>query len=312
MSQDCNYHQSVMPSEVIEALAVKPTGFYVDCTLGGGGHSSLILSQLQEGGRLLSLDRDLNAIAYASQVLVKVDSKGEYQVVHAEFADLKQVIKSQQLPLIDGILIDLGVSSEQLDNAERGFSYRFDGPLDMRMNNQQALDCSRVVNTYSENELVRILKDYGEEKFASRIAKRIVQSRPLRTTGELVAAVEKAMPAKSRREKHPAKRTFQALRIEVNGELKQLETLLASLPGLMNKGGRVVFLTFHSLEDRLVKHCFRKWEDPCICPKHLPCACGLKPLGKSIYRKGLTAEQTELANNRRSHSARLRAFVFED
>ncbi len=303
-----------MLSEVLESLAVERGGVYVDCTMGGAGHSAAILEQLPWGS-LVAIDRDLDAVLAGSERLKAVEKRAEtnYFVVHSDYAELGRILSEYKLNKIDGLIADLGVSSVQLDRAERGFSYRQAGPLDMRMDVSQTLTAADVVNTYAEEELIKIFTSYGEERYAKRVAANICrrrQERPFSTTTELSEVIERSLPSHSRREKHPAKRCFQALRIEVNGELKQLENLLAQIPSIVNRQARICFLTFHSLEDRIVKQTFRSWENPCNCPKNMPCVCGAKPLGKIVNRKGMVASKSELQQNRRSHSARLRCFEF--
>ncbi len=304
-------HEPVLLDACIEQLEIRPDGIYVDCTLGGGGHSSAILARLGEGGRLIGLDKDEAALAAAGQRLAQVPGQGTYTLVHSDFADIDQVLADLNIDKVDGILADLGVSSPQLDQAERGFGYSSEGPLDMRMDRSALLTAEMVVNGYPEAELARILRDYGEERHAGLISRAIVQRRaqaPIRTTTQLAEIVKAAMPSRSLKEpQHPARRTFQAIRIEVNSELASVEQLLERAPGLLVPGGRLCIITFHSLEDRLVKEAFRRYENPCICPRDFPvCQCGRKPIGRSVFRKGTIASPEEARRNPRSRSARLR------
>lgn len=306
-------HLPVLLNPALELLNIREDGLYVDCTLGGGGHSSAILSRLGFGGRLISVDRDDDALRAGGERLAAIGSTAVWQTVHGNFADLDQIFEELNIQGADGILADLGVSSWQLDQSDRGFGYSQDGPLDMRMNQAAGQTAADVVNSYQEKELVRILREYGEERFAGRIASAIVAYRnrqPFRTTVELAELVRNAMPAAGRNEaQHPARRTFQAIRIEVNQELAAVEKLLRKAPDLLNEGGRICIITFHSLEDRLVKEAFRRFENPCICPRDFPvCACGRKPLGRVITRKAIIADSREEKENPRSRSARLRCF----
>ena len=302
-----------MLNPALDLLNIREDGLYVDCTLGGGGHSSAILSRLGFGGRLISIDRDDDALRAGGERLAAIGSTAVWQTVHGNFADLDQIFSELNIGGADGILADLGVSSWQLDQSDRGFGYSQDGPLDMRMNQAGGQTAADVVNSYQEKDLVRILREYGEERFAGRIAAAIIAYRnrqPFRTTAELAELVRNAMPAAGRNEaQHPARRTFQAIRIEVNQELAAIEKLLNKAPDLLNVGGRICIITFHSLEDRLVKDAFRRFENPCICPRDFPvCACGRKPLGKVITRKAIIADSQEEKENPRSRSARLRCF----
>lgn len=314
MSKDSDFcHISVLYSESLEHLAIRPDGLYVDCTLGGGGHSSGILAALGRGGRLLSFDKDSDARVAAERRLMQVESEGQFEIIAADFSELEEVLKDKGINGVDGILADLGVSSWQLDQAERGFSYGKDGPLDMRMDVSAGQTAADIVNHESAERLAWILKTYGEERYARRIADSIVRQRMDKSftrTGELAEVIRRAMPAKALKEKqHPARRTFQALRIAVNHELEALEKLLEAAPRILNDGGRLCIITFHSLEDRMVKDNFRRWEDPCTCPRDFPvCICGNKPLGKQIGRKGIIADISESESNARSRSARLRCF----
>lgn len=296
----------------MDALRIQRDGCYVDCTAGGGGHSSAILSRLGAGGRLLSLDKDPEARAETNRRLLAVETQAEFEVVASDFRHLKSVLEERGIPAVDGILADLGVSSHQLDVAERGFSLRAQGPLDMRMNPERGETAAGLVNRLLEAELAELFFAFGEERYSRRIAAQIVRTRvekPLQTTEDLIQCVLRAIPAAARREKqHPAKRVFQALRIAVNGELEALDALLQSALPCLNPGGRLAILTFHSLEDRRVKQAFRKWEHPCTCPPNLPCVCGLLPLGRACPARGVTAGAEEIARNPRAHSARLRVF----
>ncbi len=306
-------HLPVLYQPVLDMLALRPDGIYIDCTLGGGGHSAGILEMLGEKGRLIALDRDEDALAAGSQRLAAVNSQASWQVVHSNFTSLPSVLQDLQVSGVDGILADLGVSSWQLDQADRGFGYSTDGLLDMRMDQSFGPTAADVVNSYSEANLIRILREYGEERYAAKIAAAIVTYRnhqPFRTTTELADLVIKAMPKAGRQEaQHPARRTFQAVRIEVNQELAAVETLLAEAPKLLNDGGRICIITFHSLEDRLVKEAFRRLENPCTCPREFPiCICGKKPQGRVVTRRAITADPAEQKSNPRSRSAKLRCF----
>lgn len=301
-------HYSVMAEECIEALAIDPNGIYVDATLGGGGHSSLIAARLQTG-LLIGIDQDADAIRAASNRLAPFGER--FRAVKSNFSNLRAVLEEQEIPAIDGIIFDLGVSSFQLDEESRGFSYRFDAPLDMRMDRDQALDAYQVVNGYSQERLTEILYRYGEEKKSPKIAAAICRAReqaPIETTGQLVEVIEKCFSPKERYgNKHPAKRTFQALRIEVNGELRILEQALRDAVAALKPGGRIAVMTFHSLEDRIAKTTFADLASGCICNKNLPiCVCGRKPIVKQITHKPITASDRELAENNRSKPAKLR------
>lgn len=306
-------HLPVLFRQTLEQLAIVPTGCYIDCTLGGGGHSAAILERLGPGGHLYGFDKDQDALAAAGKRLADVNSAGSWHLVHTDFGNIAQAVVDNHIPPVQGILADLGVSSWQLDQAERGFSYMQDGPLDMRMNQTSGRTAADLVNTASENELTRIIQDYGEERYARRISQQIIRSRevqPILTTAELAAVIRRAMPAQALREaQHPAKRTFQAIRIAVNGELTALEELLRAIPNVLAPGGRAAIITFHSLEDRLVKEAFRTWESPCTCPREFPvCICGKKPVGRVVTRKPLIADASEMAENPRARSAKLRVF----
>ncbi len=301
-------HVSVLLQECMDALCIKPDGIYIDGTAGGGGHSHEIASHLTTG-KLIALDRDMSAVAAAGARLAEF---GEHaQVVHSNFSEMAQVCRELGIDGIDGVLLDLGVSSYQLDTADRGFSYMADAPLDMRMNREDTLDAYTVVNTYPEQRLKSIIYDYGEERFAPRIAQRIVQERekqPIRTTGELVSIIKAAMPAAAKEGgHHPAKRTFQAIRIEVNGELSVIEPTIRDAVSLLKPGGRIAIITFHSLEDRIVKQTFASLASGCTCPRDFPvCVCGKKPLVDIISRKPILPSEQELEVNPRSRSAKLR------
>ena len=302
-------HVSVLLRECIEALSIKPDGIYVDCTTGGGGHSLEIVKRLTAGGRLIAIDRDEDALRAAGARLG--DYADRVTFVHSNYAMLQSVLADLGIPKADGVLADLGVSSYQLDTAERGFSYMQDAPLDMRMDREQPLSARDVVNTYSEEELRRILYDYGEEKFARNIAANIVKrrsERPIETTLELAELVKGSMPKAAREGgHHPAKRTFQAIRIEVNAELSSIPPALDAAVHALNPGGRVAVITFHSLEDRLVKQKFAALSSGCTCPREFPvCVCGKKPVVRVITKKPVTAGEDELEVNPRSRSAKLR------
>lgn len=296
-------HTPVMLNECIEGLNIKPNGIYVDCTLGMGGHTSVIASKLN-GGKLISIDKDINAINHSSGKFKNVT------LVHSDFKQYKNVLNSLGITNVDGVLIDLGVSSYQIDTAERGFSYRFDGPLDMRMDTTKSFSAYDVVNTYSKEELYRILKMYGEEDFANAIANKILDSRkvkPISTTKELKDIVESAIPKKFVVKGGASKKTFQAIRIEVNGELTELDTCLKDIINSLNVGGRLAVLTFHSLEDRIAKNVFKEESTNCICDKSIPvCVCNHKARVKLVNKKPITASIEELSVNSRSNSAKLR------
>ena len=304
-------HTPVLYQETIEALRIRPDGIYVDGTLGGGGHSFGILQQLSQEGRLIGIDRDEDAIRAASERLAPF--AGQAVIVRGNYEDMPAILRGQGIAGADGILLDLGVSSYQLDEAERGFSYREEAPLDMRMDRRDERSAYDVVNGCTEMELFHMIRDYGEDRFAKNIAKHIVAERqkaPIRTTTELAEIVRQAIPAKLREGGgHPAKRTFQAIRIEVNRELDILKDSIDGLIDLLNPEGRLCIITFHSLEDRIVKTAFRRAEDPCICPPDFPvCVCGRKPKGKVITKKPIVSAAEELAENPRAHSAKLRVF----
>ncbi len=302
-------HVSVMFSECMEALKIKPQGIYFDGTLGGGGHSQGILERSSPDGRLIATDLDDYAIGRASQRLKEFD--GRFTLVKDNFKNFLSIKENLNIDGFDGILLDLGVSSFQLDDRERGFSYLSkDVKLDMRMDRNNPLTAERVVNEYSEKELKTILSEYGEERFSGSIAKNILayrKTKPLQTVGELISVIEKSIPAKFKNDGHPAKRTFQALRIEVNGELDGLYETVLDMARSLNKGGRIAILTFHSLEDRIVKKAFKELECDCICDKSLPiCVCGKKKEIEIITKHPLTASEEELRENSRAKSAKLR------
>jgi 16S rRNA (cytosine1402-N4)-methyltransferase len=304
-------HKPVLLREVIEGLNIRPNGIYVDGTLGGAGHSFEIVRRLSLDGRLVGIDRDEAAVEAAAKRLEPYADR--VTIVRGNYLDTPSILQDLGIGSMDGMLLDIGVSSHQFDEADRGFSYREDAPLDMRMDRRDQITAADVVNGYSEAELFRIIRDYGEDQFAKNIAKHIViyrQKKPVETTLELSEIIRGAIPAKMREGKgHPAKKTFQAIRIEVNHELEILKDSIDSLIDLLAPGGRLCIITFHSLEDRIVKNAFRTAEDPCICPKDFPvCVCGRKPKGKVITRKPVTASAEELEENNRAHSAKLRIF----
>jgi len=298
-------HIPVLLQETIEGLAIRPDDIYVDGTVGGAGHSYEIASRLTQGGRLIGLDRDPDAVQAATERLQGLPAT----VVHCNYSEMRSALDELGIASVDGILMDLGVSSHQLDEAERGFSYHADAPLDMRMS-QTGVSAQDIVGTWSEQELTRILRDYGEEKFAGRIAANIVRARetaPITRTGQLAEIVRESVPQKFRREKNPCKKTFQAIRIAVNDEFGHLRNGLEAAFDCLKPGGRLAVITFHSLEDRIVKQQFAKWCSGCTCPPDFPqCVCGKKPKGTLVVRKPLTACEEELAQNNRSRSAKLR------
>lgn len=304
-------HTSVLLEETIENLRIKPDGIYLDGTLGGGGHSYRIASKLGEGGRLIGIDQDEAAIEAAGARLKPYEDK--VTLIRDNYRNAKRVLKDIGIEQVDGILLDLGVSSFQLDNAERGFSYKYDTKLDMRMDQRQTTTAADIVNGYPETELYHVIRDYGEEQFAKNIAKHIAavrKDKPVRTTGELNEIIKAAIPAKMRAAGgHPSKRTFQAIRIECNKELEVLKESLEDLVQLLRPGGRICIITFHSLEDRIVKTAFRRYENPCTCPPDFPvCVCGQVSKGKVITRKPILPSGEEIENNKRSKSAKLRVF----
>lgn len=305
------HHESVLLGEVIENLAIVPEGIYIDGTVGGGGHSAAIAAQLGEKGRLIGIDQDKEAIAAAAQRLSPY--LGKVTLLHENYESIPEILKDMKIEAVDGILLDLGVSSYQIDNPKRGFSYNEDEPLDMRMDQDSALTAEEIVNTWSQEELTRILRDYGEERYASNIALQIVSMRnqkKLTTTGDLEKVVRAAIPMKMQRKYgNPCKRTFQAIRIACNRELEVLENSLDPMIGVLKPGGRICVITFHSLEDRIVKQTFKRNENPCTCPPEFPvCVCGKKSRGKVITRKPIVPSEEEIARNRRSQSAKLRVF----
>ena len=305
-------HTSVLLEETIENLDIKADGIYVDGTLGGGGHSYEICKRLGDGGRLIGIDQDAAAIEAGTKRLGPFSDK--VTVVRSNYCDMHQVLDGLGIPAVDGIVLDLGVSSYQLDTADRGFSYREDAPLDMRMDQRQTLTARDIVNEYSEMKLYQIIRDYGEDKFAKNIAKHIVaarQQKPIETTLELAEIIKRAIPMKVRAVGgHPAKRTFQAIRIELNHELEVLQNSIDDMISLLNDGGRLCIITFHSLEDRIVKSIFRKNENPCECPPSFPvCVCGKVSQGKVVTRKPILPSAEELEVNSRSKSAKLRVFM---
>lgn len=304
-------HKSVLLEETIESLKIKPDGIYVDGTLGGGGHSYEICKRLSCKGRLIGIDQDAAAIEAAGKRLGEF--KDKVTIIRSNYCEMKQQLADIGVTSVDGIILDLGVSSYQLDTADRGFTYREDVPLDMRMDQRQTRTAKNIVNEYSEMELYRIIRDYGEDKFAKNIAKHIVRARQekeLETTGELIQVIKAAIPMKVRAVGgHPAKKTFQAIRIELNNELGVLEESLDDMIGLLNDGGRLCIITFHSLEDRIVKNNFRRNENPCTCPREFPvCVCGKKSKGSVVTRKPILPGDKELEENSRSKSAKLRVF----
>ena len=305
-------HYSVLLNETIENLNIKPDGIYVDGTLGGGGHAYQVASRLSEKGRLIGIDQDADAIAAAGERLKEFGDK--ITIIRSNYANMKEELHRIGVEKVDGIVLDLGVSSFQLDTPERGFTYRDENaPLDMRMDDRQNLTAKDIVNGYSEMDLYRIIRDYGEDKFAKNIAKHIVQERaekPIETTGELTEIIRASIPMKVQvTGGHPAKRTFQAIRIELNKELEVLQNNLDDMIDLLNPGGRICIITFHSLEDRIVKTNFKRNENPCTCPSDFPvCVCGKKSKGKVVTRKPILPSEEELEVNSRSKSAKLRVF----
>ena len=305
-------HYSVLLNETIENLNIKPDGIYVDGTLGGGGHAYQVASRLSEKGRLIGIDQDADAIAAAGERLKEFGDK--ITIIRSNYANMKEELHRIGVEKVDGIVLDLGVSSFQLDTPERGFTYRDENaPLDMRMDDRQSLTAKDIVNGYSEMDLYRIIRDYGEDKFAKNIAKHIVQERAkktIETTGDLTEVIRASIPMKVQvTGGHPAKRTFQAIRIELNKELEVLQNNLDDMIDLLNPGGRICIITFHSLEDRIVKTNFNRNENPCTCPSDFPvCVCGKKSKGKVVTRKPILPSEEELEVNSRSKSAKLRVF----
>lgn len=304
-------HKSVLLEETIESLNINPDGIYVDGTLGGGGHSYEIAKALSERGRLIGIDQDDAAIRAGGERLEEF--KDRVTIVRSNYSNIEQVLKDLNIGEVDGIMLDLGVSSHQLDTPERGFSYRENAPLDMRMDTRSSVTAKDIINGYSEMELYRIIRDYGEDNFAKNIAKHIVKRReisPIETTDELTEIIKAAIPAKIRMNGgHPGKRTFQAIRIELNKELDVLKNSLDTMINLLRPGGRLSIITFHSLEDRIVKSSFRKNENPCTCPPNFPvCVCGNQSKGRVITRKPILPSDIEMEENSRAKSAKLRVF----
>ena len=304
-------HKSVLLKETIDGLKIKPDGIYVDGTLGGGGHASEVARRLSDKGSIIGIDQDAAAIEAAG---IRLKNFGEkVTIVRSNYCDMKSQLGKLGIDKVDGIVLDLGVSSYQLDTAERGFSYREDAPLDMRMDRRQKMTARDIVNDYEERELYRVIRDYGEDKFAKNIAKHIVAARqkaPIETTGQLTEIIRASIPMKFQKKSgHPAKRTFQAIRIELNQELKVLKNSLDAMNDLLNPGGRLCIITFHSLEDRIVKSAFRKNENPCTCPSDFPvCVCGKISKGSIITRKPILPSKEEMEENSRAKSAKLRIF----
>lgn len=304
-------HKSVLLEETVNGLNIKPDGIYVDGTLGGGGHAYEVCKRLSDKGKIIGIDQDEAAIEAASERLSEF--KDRVTIVRSNYCEMKLQLQKMGIEKVDGIVLDLGVSSYQLDTAERGFSYRVDAPLDMRMDRRQQMTAKDIVNNYSEIELFRIIRDYGEDKFAKNIAKHIVMEREnglIETTGQLIEIIKRAIPMKFQKTSgHPAKRTFQAIRIELNRELEVLRNSLDDMIEMLNEDGRICIITFHSLEDRIVKGIFKKNENPCTCPSHFPvCVCGNESKGKVVTRKPILPSEEELEENSRSKSAKLRIF----
>lgn len=304
-------HKSVLLDETVDSLNIKPDGIYVDGTLGGGGHAWEVCRRLGDQGRFIGIDQDADAIRAASERLAEYGDK--VTIVRSNYENIAEVLRDLGIDRVDGICLDLGVSSYQLDTAERGFTYREDAPLDMRMDQRNTQTAADIVNTYSESDLYRMIRDYGEDKFAKNIAKHIVrvrQEKPFETTGELIDTIKAAIPMKVRAVGgHPAKKTFQAIRIELNHELDVLERSIDTMIDLLNPDGRLSIITFHSLEDRIVKNRFRDNENPCICPPGFPvCMCGKVSKGKVITRKPIIPSGAEIEANKRSKSSKLRVF----
>lgn len=304
-------HTSVLLNETIEALHIKPDGVYLDGTLGGGGHAYEVCRRLGGEGRFYGIDQDAAAIEAAGKRLEEFG--GRVSIIRDNYCNAREALKEKGVSHVDGILLDLGVSSYQLDTVERGFTYKYDTPLDMRMDQRQKLTAKDIVNDYDEQALYRVIRDYGEDQFAKNIAKHIVQARaekPIETTFELNEIVKAAIPAKIRASGgHPSKRTFQAIRIECNRELDVLKNSLEDFVNMLNPQGRLCIITFHSLEDRIVKNFFREMENPCTCPPEFPvCVCGKIPYGKTVPRKPILPSEEEMEVNARSKSAKLRVF----
>lgn len=304
-------HKSVLLNETIDGLNIQPDGIYVDGTLGGGGHAYEVCRRLGDKGSIVGIDQDAAAIEAAGNRLKDFGEK--VTIVRSNYCDMKSKLHELGIDKVDGIVLDLGVSSYQLDTAERGFSYREDAPLDMRMDTRQKMTARDIVNDYEEMELYRVIRDYGEDKFAKNIAKHIVAARkvkPIETTGELTEIIRASIPMKYQKKSgHPAKRTFQAIRIELNRELEVLKDSLDDMIDLLNTGGRLCIITFHSLEDRIVKSAFRKNENPCTCPSDFPvCVCGKISKGSILTRKPILPSEEEMEENSRAKSAKLRIF----
>ena len=304
-------HVSVLLHETVDGLNVRPDGIYVDATLGGGGHAFEVCNRLNDKGRFIGIDQDADAIEAAGKRLAGFGEK--VTIIRSNYRDMRPQLQNIGVGKVDGIVIDLGVSSYQLDTAKRGFSYRMDAPLDMRMDQRQKMTARDIVNSYSEAELYRVIRDYGEDKFAKNIAKHIVAERekgPVETTGQLNEIIRRAIPMKIQKTSgHPSKRTFQAIRIELNHELDVLRDSLDDMINMLNPGGRICIITFHSLEDRIVKSSFRKNENACICPSHFPvCVCGKTSKGRVVTRKPILPSKEEMESNSRSKSAKLRIF----
>jgi 16S rRNA (cytosine1402-N4)-methyltransferase len=304
-------HVSVLLNETIEQLNIRPDGIYVDGTLGGGGHAYEVCRRLSEKGRFIGIDQDADAIRAASQRLSEFGDR--VTIIRSNYCNMKSELYKLGIRKVDGIVLDLGVSSYQLDAAERGFTYREDAPLDMRMDQRQTKTARDIVNDYSEMELYRVIRDYGEDKFAKNIARHIVAARekkPIETTGELTEIIKAAIPAKIRMNGgHPAKKTFQAIRIELNQELEVLKNSLDDMIDILNPGGRICVITFHSLEDRIVKTIFKTNENPCTCPSNFPvCVCGKQPKGRVAVKKPIVPGEEELEENKRAKSSKLRVF----
>ena len=304
-------HKSVLLEETIESLNIKPDGIYVDGTLGGGGHALEVCKRLGEHGKMIGIDQDADAIAAATERLIGY--KDKVIIVRSNYENIRTVLQDLGIRKVDGIYLDLGVSSYQLDTADRGFTYREDAPLDMRMDQRKEETAADIMNTYSEFDLYRIIRDYGEDKFAKNIAKHIVKAReehPIETTGQLIEIIKAAIPMKVRAVGgHPAKKTFQAIRIELNHELEVLNNSIDTMIELLNPGGRLSIITFHSLEDRIVKTRFRNNENPCTCPPDFPvCVCGKESRGRVVTRKPIVPSGEEMEENKRSKSSKLRVF----
>ncbi len=303
-------HYSVLLEETITNLKIRPEGIYVDGTVGGGGHALEVVKRLSGKGRLFGMDQDDAAISAAGERLGVFSER--VTLIRSNYCNIRSVLQEYNIEKVDGILLDLGVSSYQLDTEERGFSYRFDANLDMRMDRRQSLTARDIVNDYPEQEIYRIIRDYGEEQFAKNIARHIVQARevrPIETTGELNDIIKASIPAKCRQNGHPSKKTFQAIRIACNRELDVLRDSLDTMIEMLNPRGRICIITFHSLEDRIVKTAFKRQENPCTCPPEFPvCVCGKKPQGRMVTKKPIKPSEKELAKNSRSGSAKLRVF----